>query len=206
MYKEKLKIAIDMFYSMYPDGFSDIELDKIRKRHKTEKMQLLAKDMFCKDNFARAELICENYAKIVSKSSLISYFEKPKVKQMVASMSHIKKDMFSISLYETLFGDMREGLEGMAEVLADYNLAKWSLVTIVMYYYHREKEYFIKPTTTKNILKYFDAKSPTYKPKPTFEFYEEYKNFLESLKKDANIDIKDNAAFTGLFMIAMPKI
>lgn len=206
MYKQKLKTAIDTFYAMYPDGFDDIELEKARKRHNTEKMQHLSHEMFAKDNFARPELICENYAKIVSKSSLVSYFEKPKVKQMVSSMSDIKKDIFAISLHESLFGDVQEGIEGLVDVLLGYSLAKWSLVTLVMYYYHREKEYFIKPTTTKNILKYFDAKTPIYKPTPSFEFYKEYKEFLNSLKKRAPSDIKDNAAFTGLFMMVIPNI
>lgn len=203
MHEQKLKTAIDTFYFMYPDGFEDANLQEARKRHKTAKMQDLAREMFSKDNFAQPELICQNYAKIVSKSSLISYFEKPKVRQMIEAMSLNQKDMFCVSLQEMLFGDVKDGLEGLVEVLFYNKLAKWSLATLVMYYFHREKEYFIKPTTTKNILKYFDVQDITYKPTPSFEFYEKYKSFLETLKKQAGLDISDNAAFTGLFMMVV---
>ena len=73
-----------------------------------------------------------------------------------------------------------------------------------MYYNNRQKEYFIKPTTTKNVIKYFDIKDLIYKPTPSFEFYDAYKKVLNEMKKNVDKSLSfDNAAFTGFLRIAM---
>ena len=73
-----------------------------------------------------------------------------------------------------------------------------------MYYNNRQKEYFIKPTTTKNVIKYFDIKDLIYKPTPSFEFYDAYKKVSNEMKKNVHKSLHlDNAAFTGFLRIAM---
>lgn len=203
MNKEKLLDAKAYFYELYPKGFDDEELIKVKKRHRTEKMGEQVQELFCKDNFGIPELICQNYTKIVSRSSLISLFEKPKVKDMIAGMSTAQKDMFSIALYELLFDDKEDGFESLVEILASYKLAKWSLISLIPYYYYREKEFFIKPTTTKNIIKYFEIENIVYKPRPSYQFYVKYKKILEEMKKTAKFDLNDNAAFTGILMMSL---
>ena len=72
------------------------------------------------------------------------------------------------------------------------------------YYLNRKKEYFIKPTTTKNIIKYFDLKDVIYKPKPSYEFYERFSKHLNDMKKNVDSSVKfDNAVFTGFLRIAI---
>ncbi|WP_428738780.1 hypothetical protein [Sulfurimonas sp.] len=200
---QKLKEAEAHFYGLYPDGFEDEALLAVKKRHNTPKISEQVHEMFAKENFSDPDLICENYAKIVSKSSLVSLFEKPKVRDMVKVMSMEQKDMLSIALYELLFGDQKEGFEGLVEILALNKLAKWSLVSLIPYYFYREKEFFIKPTTTKNIINYFEVPDLVYKPKPSYEFYKEYKKVLQKMKKEVKINTNDNAAFTGFLMIVM---
>lgn len=200
---EKLKDAEAYFYELYPKDFEDEALAEIRKRHNTAKISEQVHEMFSKDNFGMPELICENYAKIVSKSSLVSLFEKPKVRDMVKAMSLEQKDMLSIALYELLFGDKKDGFESLVEVLVHNKLAKWSLVSLIPYYFYREKEFFIKPTTTKNVIKYFEIEDLVYKPRPSYEFYSAYKKVLNKMKKEVKLNSKDNAAFTGFLMMSM---
>jgi hypothetical protein len=202
---EKLKNAEAYFLELYPEGFKDIGLQPIIKRHNTAKIGELVQELFAKENFSQLEVICENFAKIVSKSTLISLFEKPKVRDMVKSMRMERRDMLSIGLYELLYGDKKEGFETMVEVLSFYGLAKWSIVTLIPYYFYRDKEFFIKPTTTKNILTFFEIEGLVYKPKPSYEFYVAYTSVLETMKANVGEKIShdDNAAFTGFLMIAM---
>ena len=203
MNTKKLKEAEAYFYELYPKGFEDEGLAVIKKRHNTAKIGDQVHEMFSKDNFGQPELICENYSKIVSKSSLISLFEKPKVRDMVKGMSTASKDIFSIALYELIHGNKKEGFDDLVEILAENKLAKWSLVSLISYYYYRGKEYFIKPTTTKNVIKHFELEGLVYKPRPSFEFYDIYTKELEKMKKLVNVNTDDNAAFTGFLMMSM---
>lgn len=201
----KLKNAEDYFFELYPDGFEDAGLLPIIKRHNTAKIGEQVREMFAKENFSQPELICENFAKIVSKSTLISLFEKPRVRDMMKEMRMERRDMFSIGLYEMLYGDAKEGFEIVVEILSFYGLAKWSIVTLIPYYFDRAKAFFIKPTTTKNIIAFFEIQGLVYKPKPSYEFYVAYTNILSTMRANVSprISPNDNAGFTGFLMIAM---
>jgi hypothetical protein len=201
----KLKEAEAYFLELYPLGFEDVGLLPIIKRHNTAKIGEQVREMFAKENFTQPEIICENFTKIVSKSTLISLFEKPKVRDMIKSMRMERKDILSIGLYELLYGDKKEGFETLVEVLSFYSLAKWSLVTMIPYYFYRDKEFFIKPTTTKNIITFFEIGGLVYKPRPSYEFYVQYKKVLERMRAEVSekISPNDNAGFTGFLMMAM---
>lgn len=202
---QKLGEAEAYFLELYPQGFEDVALLPIIKRHNTAKIGEHVRELFTKENFTQPDIICENFTKIVSKSTLISLFEKPKVRDMIKSMRMERRDMFAIGLYEMLYGDKKEGFETLVEVLSFYGLAKWSIVTLIPYYFYRDKEFFIKPTTTKNIIAFFEIEGLVYKPKPSYEFYVKYANVLETMKRNIGEKIShdDNAAFTGFLMMAM---
>lgn len=203
---KKLKEAEASFFAFYPKGFEDEALLPIIKRHNTAKIGQSVQEMFASDRFVRTEEICESFAKIVSKSSLISLFEKPKVRDMVKQMSMEQQDMLAIGLYELLHANQEKGFRILVDVLSIYKLAKWSIVTLIPYYYTRDKEFFIKPTTTKDIIKFFEIEGLVYKPRPTYEFYERYATVLEEMKWQVSPMIgKDNAGFTGFLMMAMKK-
>jgi len=201
----KLQEAEAYFLELYPQGVEDVGLQPIIKRHNTAKIGEQVREMFAKENFTQPDIICENFVKIVSKSTLISLFEKPKVRDMIKAMRMERRDMLCIGLYEMLYGDQKEGFETMVEVLSFYSLAKWPIITLIPYYFYRDKEFFIKPTTTKNIIAFFEIESLVYKPKPSYEFYVQYKKILESMKANVGEKIShdDNAAFTGFLMMAM---
>lgn len=202
----KLKEAEANFLAFYPKGFEDEGLLPIIKRHNTEKIGKRVEELFAPERFRNPDEICENFAKIVSKSTLISLFEKPKVRDMIKQMSMDQRDMLSIALYELIHGKREKGFEMIVEVLAIYTLAKWSIVTLIPYYYDREKNFFIKPTTTKDIIKFFEIGGIIYKPRPTYEFYERYTAVLLQMRTLVSPLIgKDNAGFTGFLMMAMGK-
>jgi len=201
---EKLKEAEAEFFAHYPKGFEDEALLPVVKRHNTAKIGESVRELFAEGAFGHPEEVCDNFAKIVSRSSLVSLFEKPRVRDMVKQMSPEQKDMLSIALYELLHGDKKEGFEGLVEVLSFYKLAKWPIVTLIPYYYDRNKAFFIKPTTTKNIIRYFEIEGVEYKPLPTYTFYERYTKELKEMKKRVDSSLgNDNAGFTGFLMMAI---
>jgi hypothetical protein len=201
---QKLKEAEASFFTFYPKGFEDEALLPIIKRHNTAGIGKSVWELFAPDRFSRTEEICENFAKIVSKSSLISLFEKPKIRDMVKQMSMEQQDMLAIGLFELLHANKEKGFEILVDVLSTYKLAKWSIVTLIPYYYARDKAFFIKPTTTKDIIKFFEIDGLVYKPRPTYEFYAKYIKILEEMKSQVNPMIgADNAGFTGFLMMAM---
>ncbi|XOB63694.1 hypothetical protein ACMC56_07730 [Campylobacterota bacterium DY0563] len=201
---EKLKDLEAEFLESYPKGFDDEEILKIIKRFKSEKFEEEVRVLFDKSNFTNPDLVCDNFLKIIAKSPLISLFEKPKLRDAIKQMSMYEKDMISISIYDFLYGSKKNAIETMVEILSKYRLAKWTIITLIPYYHSRKKEYFIKPTTTKNILKYFEVENIVYKPTPSYEFYKEYKKFLDNLKKEVDITFRrDNAGFTGFLKMSL---
>lgn len=200
---EKLKDIESLFLESYPEGFENEEIFAIAKRFRAEKFDEEVNELFKQENFSQPEIICESFTKIISKSPLISLFEKPKLRDAIKSMGMYQKDMFSIALYDLLYGNQKNGFESLVEILAEYKLAKWSLITLIPYYLRRRREYFVKPTTTKNILKYFEIEDIIYKPRPSYKFYKDYKKFLNELKKQTEKSLcRENAQFTGFMMIA----
>lgn len=203
---EKLKEAEANFFAFYPKGFEDEGLLPIIKRHNTAGIGKSVREIFAPERFRNPDEIGESFAKIVSKSTLVSLFEKPKVRDMVKHMRMEQKDILSIALYELLHGNQEQGFSMMVELLALFGLAKWSIVTLIPYYYDRENNFFIKPSTTKEIIKFFEIGGIVYKPRPTYEFYTQYTRELAQMRAQVSPLIgSDNAGFTGFLMMAMGK-
>jgi hypothetical protein len=172
---EKLKRAEEEFLNRYPGGFDNPEMIQICKKHKLDKMMELAQDCFAKRNLKLSDLIVENMVKVITRSSLISVFEKPKFRDFVRSLPSQERQRLSKGLEETLHGDERAGFETMLEVLKSGKLAKWSLMTICQAYYCPQIEVFVKPTTAKDVIEYFELSHLYYHPKPSWAFYDEYR-------------------------------
>ncbi len=201
---EKLKDIESEFLERYPKGFEDAHFFPTMKKFKPEKLEEFAKEALKKENFSNPNLVVDGFFKTIQKSVMVSLFDKLKLKDTIMSLNSYEKDMLSIEIYELLYGDKKEGFEGLIEFLAQYNLAKWTLLSVVPYSINRQKDYFIKPTTTKNIIKYFELESLIYKPKPSFEFYEKYTKVLDEMKSNVDDSLTfDNAAFTGFLKIGI---
>ncbi|NQY95128.1 MAG: hypothetical protein HRT43_13270 [Campylobacteraceae bacterium] len=201
---EKLDVLESEFLYRFPKGFEDEHFFPTMKKFKPEKLEEFAKEALKKENFSNPNLIVDGFFKTIQKSVMVSLFDKLKLKDALSSLNSYEKDMLSIEIYELLYGDKKVGFEGLVEFLNEYKLAKWTLISVVPYSINRQTEYVIKPTTTKNIIKYFDLKNLDYKPKPSFEFYQNYTKVLDEMKSKLDKSLTfDNAAYTGFFKIAI---
>ena len=204
MNRVKLKAAEARFMERYPSGFSDPLMLEIAKKHKVEKMKKLAQDSFSLDQFACAATIADSMIKVVSQSSLVSVFEKPKFRDAVKAMDDGEKEHLAHGLKEFLHGDQAKGFGLMAGLLQEYKIAKWPVLTVIPIYYRPSEEAFIKPTTAKGVIEYFELTGLKYSAHPTFEFYQAYREQILLMKQEvAELLRVDNAAFCGFLMMAM---
>jgi hypothetical protein len=204
MNRSKLKEAEKRFFMRYPGGFSDPLMLEIAKKHKAEKMNKLAQDSFAIEQFESPDKIAGSMSKIVSQSSMVSIFEKPKFRDLVKAISDNEKERLSLGLKEFLHGDQEFGFKLMSGLLKEYKLAKWPLLTVCPIYYRPGEEVFIKPTTAKGVIEYFELEGLKYSPNPTFEFYRAYREQINQIKKEVDASLRvDNAAFCGFLMMSI---
>lgn len=204
MNRIKLKEAEERFYRKYPGGFSNPLMLEIAKKHKVEKMNKLTQDSFVIENFEDPDKIVESMSKIISQSSLVSIFEKPKFRDLAKAIGENEKERLSLGLKEFLHGDQETGFKLMSGLLSEYQLAKWPLLTVCPVYFRPDVEVLIKPTTAKAVIEYFELEGLKYSPKPSFEFYRSYREQINEMKKQAAEDMQfDNAAFCGFLMMSM---
>ena len=198
----KLKEAEQLFLTTYPGGFSSPEIIAISKKHKMEKIVEFTQSSFAKENFNDSETIVTQMAKLVSKSSMVSVFEKPKFKDYTKALTADDKKAFSADLFELLHGNEEKGFESITNRLAQEKLAKWTLVTVFAAYNTPTHDVFIKPTTTKNVLSHFEIEDIKYKPKPSYEFYHRYRDYVNDMKAQVDSSLSpSNAAFLGFLMM-----
>ncbi len=201
---EKLKYLQAKFLMQYPLGFADPEMEKIGKKHRMGKMVEMAQEYFSREACSNVNVTAENMVRVVSRSSMVSMFEKPKFRDFVHSLNDDEKHFLVHALIELLHGNQQQGFEAMVDILRTQKLAKWSLMTIIPAYYAPQDEVFVKPTTAKNILKYFEFDDLVYKPAPTWEFYQGYRKMINQSKKKVDKNLSpSNAAFSGFLMMTV---
>ena len=84
---EKLRQAEAAFLQRYPGGFSDPEMAAVKKKHDIDKLVDFTQQSFARNNFNRPELIGESLVKVVSRSSMVSRFEKPRFRSFIQSLN-----------------------------------------------------------------------------------------------------------------------
>lgn len=201
---ERLKALEHDFLARYPEGFASPEMREVVKRHKPDKMYRLAQESFEDHKFDNPEFIIEKMIEIVRKSSMVSLFEKPKFRDYVKSLEYDEKEALTDALREFLHGNEEAGFEIMVEILGRVKLAKWTLVTVYGTYYRPQDEIFVKPTTTKNIINFLELDDLVYKPRPSYDFYKRYRQYINEMKKQVDPSLApSNAAFTGFLMFSL---
>lgn len=205
MNTDKLKQAEEAFLDRYPAGFMAPEMQELGKKHKMDQMIGYAQDSFGKNQFKNVHSVGDNMAKTVSRSSMISVFEKPKFRDMVKALPSNDLAKLTDGLKGFLHNKRQQrGFETMLEVLKEVKLAKWSLMTIIPNYYHPNDEVFVKPTTAKGVIAYFDIQDLVYKPTPTWAFYERYREIILEMRAAVSPALApNNAAFSGFLMMSM---
>jgi len=201
---QKLKQVEEAFFDRYPGGFDHPEMIAIRKVHKLDKMIELAQVSFAKANFKLPDLIVENMVKVITRSSLISVFEKPKFRDFARSLPYKERRVLAGGLDELLHGNQQSGFETMLEILRKGKLAKWPVISVCQAYFRPEVEVFLKPTTVKDIIQTFELENLEYKPAPTWAFYEQYRATINEMKTLVDQSLsRYNIAFSGFLMRSM---
>ncbi len=207
MNKKKLRQAERDFLTLYPGGFADPEMETIGKRHRVDKMIDLAQDSFTRSHFDTPEQVIESMIKIVGRSSMVSMFEKPKFRDFVKALPAAEREMLASGFGQFLHGKKKQGFETMLAVLLTGKLARWSLMTILPLYYRPQKEVFVKPTTAKGVIQYFELESLEYKPRPTWDFYKNFRETIMEMRAMVDPSLSpNNAAFTGFLMMSMKRV
>lgn len=206
MRKDLLLSMQHQFLLDYPLAFEDPEMKAIGKKHNVKKLQDFAKEAFQEERFVFIPEITEQMIKLVSRSSMVSMFEKPKFRDYVRALPLEDKTQLVDSLHERLYGNPEKGFNMMLDILIPGKLAKWSIMSVFTYYCKPTDNIFCKPTTVKNIIKTFELENLTYKPRPSYDFYVEFRRQLFEMEAICDSSLsKDHAAFTGFLMMSMPK-
>ena len=204
MNREKLREAEDRFLALYPLGFRDPAMLTLGKKHKMAQMIALAQDSFAEEKFTDLLAVAENLVKIVSRSSMVSIFEKPKFREGVFTMDSQQLQALANGLRGFLHGNQQEGFEKLVATLRPLKLAKWSLLTVAPNYYRPIDEVFVKPTTVKGVIDHFELAGLTYSPQPTWAFYAAYRQAIQEMKALVAPSLSpSNAAFGGFLMMSI---
>ncbi|MDG1164549.1 MAG: hypothetical protein P8P26_03520 [Porticoccaceae bacterium] len=202
--KQKLKLAEAHFLQCYPGGFANPEMQAIGKKHRVDKMTVLAQESFSEIALGNINVSAENMVKVVSRSSMVSMFEKPKFRDFVGCLNTGDREFMVKSLEQMLHGQQQAGFEAMVDILQTGKLAKWSILTIIPAYFSPTVDVFVKPTTAKNVIRHFEVEELFYKPLPSWSFYTGYRDLINSAKRQVDSGLSpSNAAFSGFLMISM---
>jgi len=198
----KLREAEGLFLLNYPGGFESEALKTVVKRHNVGRLIEFAQTALASDRFARRAQVLDDIVKIVSRSSMVSMFEKPKFRRYVEGLSRDDRARLAQSFERLLHGDQERGFTEIVDLLAEAGLAKWSLLTVCLFYYRPDREVFVKPTTTKNVIRQYELEGLEYKPRPTWAFYARYRDAIAQMKALVQPELSpNNAAFTGFLMM-----
>ena len=201
---KKLRRAEEIFLARYPGGFSHPEMQAIGKKHKMDKMAALSQELFAKKNFRDPPEIVESMIKIVSRSSMVSVFEKPKFRDFARGLEPKLKNALAGGLKAQLHGDMEKGFEQVLSVMQTGKIAKWSLISICPVYFHPTEQVFVKPTTAKKAIAFFELEDLIYRPQPYWAFYARFRTLINAMKAEVDPSLSPNsAAFTGFLMMSM---
>ena len=200
----RLKEAEETFLNRYPGGFDNPEIILIRtKKHNVDKMIAFAQESFSKRNFKFPDQIVQNMVKVISRSSVISMFEKPRFREFADTLFPEERNLLADGLEELLHGKEQIGFETILDLLNSQKLAKWSLMTICQTYFHPQRDVLVKPTTVKGIIEYFELKNLQYKPTPSWTFYNAYRSTIYEMKSKVDSSLSPtNAAFSWFLLLS----
>ncbi len=200
----RLKDAERSFLHRYPGGFNNRELIAIRKKkHNVDKMVTFAQKSFSKRNFKLPDQIVQDMVNVVSRSSIIAVFEKPRFRDFACALFPEEKNLLTNGLEELLYGNEQIGFERILALLKSRKLAKWPLMTICQTYFNPQKTVFVKPTTVKGIIGYFELQNLQYKPLPSWAFYDAYRSTIYEMKSKVDSSLSPtNVAFSWFLLLS----
>ena len=206
---EKLKQAQTVFLNRFPGGFDNPELKAMRDRkHKPDQMIALAQASFSSEKFRQPLLIAQNMERLILRSSIVSVFEKMSFRDFASRLGAQEREFLGSGLEQLLYGEEQTGFEMILDLLKSEKLAKWTLMTVCQTYFHPQRDVFIKPTTVKGVISYFELDHLRYRPTPSWAFYEGYRSAFVDMKSQVDSSLAPtNPAFSGfLWMVIRGEI
>jgi hypothetical protein len=205
---DKLKQAEEAFLAKYPGGFANPDLMAIRNRkHRPDQMIALVRQSFSKANFMSPEQIVQNMLTVITRSSVVSVFEKARFRDFALTLSPHQIYLLSSGLEELLYGNERSGFDRVLASLEEGKLAKWTLMTVCQTYFHPQRDVFIKPSTVKGVIAYFELQGLAYRPMPSWAFYEAYRAAFHEMKAHVDPSLTPtNPAFSGFLLMSIHRM
>jgi hypothetical protein len=201
---EKLREVEANFLQVYPGGFADPAMQAIRSKHNVNKLVEFATENLTQANCNRPEFIATTLLKIISRSSMVSRFEKPPFRTFLESLTSEDKKALAYAVEQRLFGRKRQGFEALVEMHQRFKIAKWAIISAVPFYVSARREVFIKPTTAKGILTLLEVDDLHYNATPSWAFYKGYQGLITEIKKHISPSLApNNAALTGFLMMSL---
>lgn len=198
----KLHEAEQSFLMRYPDGFADPQMQAVRKKHNVDKLVEFTQANLTRTTCLNPMHVSDILIKIVSRSSMVSRFEKPPFKRFVDALDNDAREALAYAIEQRLFGRKQKGFELLVDMLARHKLAKWALVSVVPFYFAPRKEAFVKPTTAKGVIKLLEVDDLKYSATPTWAFYKGYRDLLTQVRKEIHPALSpNNAALSGFLMM-----
>jgi hypothetical protein len=203
--EKKLREAEALFLQRYPGGFADPAMATVMKKHNIGKLSEFAGQNLSREHFNRPEHIADTVLKIVSRSSMVSRFEKPGFRDFISALNSHEKQALADAVEKRLYGRQKaRGFNELLGMLSHHKLAKWSVISVVPFYFSPATEAFVKPTTAKGILALLEVEDFAYRPAPTWEFYQAYRNLLSEVKEKVVPTLSPNyAALSGFLMMSI---
>lgn len=199
-----LRTAEVAFLERFPGGFDDPEMAAIARKHRVGQLAEQTQGLLAKKNFSATGAILDDIVRIVSRSSMVSMFEKPKFRDYLGGLSRDDRARLANAYRTLLHGNQRKGFDEVLAILEEGRLAKWSLMTICLFYFRPQREVFVKPTTTKGVIRALELEGLEYRPRPSWDFYADYRDAINDMKGKVNPALApNNAAFTGFLMMSL---
>ena len=203
MDRKALEQAEKAFLREYPGGFEHPELIALARKHKMDQHEAFARESFAKARFDDPPAVVADMITLVSRSGMVSMFEKPKFKTMASGLRKADAKGLSDALYELLHGAQKAGFEALVASLAKHKLAKWTLVSVFPAYYRPRKEVFVKPSTAKLIIEKLDL-DLSYEATPSWPFYRDFRKAINSMRASVDPSVApSNPAFCGFLMMQL---
>jgi len=200
----RLKVLESKFFAMYPEGFMDDKFKAVSKKHNFKKVSQFVRDVCSEESLKQGLYAIDDIMRVVSKSSMVSVFEKMRFRDLVREFDVTEKMLVVAAINELIHGDEEEGFTELYNMLSPYKLAKWPILTVFRAYYYPEYDVLVKPTTVKKILKYLEIEDIQYSPKASYDFYNKYRDHINFLKKQVDPRLSPhNPAFSGFMMITI---
>ncbi len=139
---------------------------------------------------SRPQRFVDTLLTIVSRSSMVSRFEKPPFREFLDGLDSKDKRRLTEAFGKRLFGrKKREGFAEIVDLLARYKLARWSLVSaICTSISHPRRRLSSNLRRPERSLPFSTSRSFNTTPRPSWAFYVGYRNLILDIEGEGRLE------------------